>query len=48
MRINKERLLQSNIPLIGFGSTKFFLAKSITLLVTIGTIFSNLPRRSPF
>ena len=37
MRINKERLLLSNTPLMRFGSTKVFPIGSIALLVTIGT-----------
>ena len=37
MRISKERLIPSNVPLIGFGGTKVMLVRSITLPITIGT-----------
>lgn len=36
MRINKERLLPLDTPLVEFGSTKFFPFRTITLPVTIG------------
>jgi len=37
MRIGKERLMPSDIPLVGFGGTKVMPIGSITLLVTSGT-----------
>jgi len=35
IRVNKEQLLLSDTPLVGFGSTKVFLVGSITLPVII-------------
>ena len=37
MRIDKEHLLPSYIPLVGFGGTNVFLIRTITLPVSIGT-----------
>ena len=37
MRIGKERLIPSDIPLVGFGGMKVMPVRSVTLLVTIGT-----------
>lgn len=37
MMINRERLLPSNTPLVGFDGTKVFLVRTITLPVSIGT-----------
>ena len=36
MRINKERLVLTNAPLVRFGGTKVYLFSIVTLLVTIG------------
>ena len=35
MRVNQERLLPSDTPLVGFGGTKVFLVGTITLPITI-------------
>ena len=35
MRIDKERLVPSDVPLVGFGRMKVMPVRSITLLVTI-------------
>ena len=48
MRINKERLLLSNTPLIRFGSTKVFPIGSIALLVTIGTYPQQITKEITF
>ena len=37
MRIDKERLMALDIPLVGFGGTKVMPIRSITLLATSGT-----------
>ena len=37
MRIGKEWLMPSNVPLVSFNGTKVMLVGSITLPVTIGT-----------
>ena len=44
MRIDREWLLPSNTPLLGFGGTKVFPVGTITLLVTIGTYPQQLTR----
>ena len=36
MRINRERLVSSNAPLIGFGGTKVYPLDAITLSVVVG------------
>lgn len=36
-RIDKKWLLPSNMPLMGFGKTKVFPVKSVTLLATINS-----------
>ena len=37
MRVDKEHLMLSDTPLVGFSGTKVFPVGTITLLVTIGT-----------
>jgi len=48
MRIDRERLLPSDAPLVGFGGTKVFLVGTITLSVTIGTYPQQLTREVSF
>ena len=36
MRIEKERLIPTNTPLVGFGGTKVYPLGAVTLLVTVG------------
>ena len=36
MQINRERLVPTNAPLIGFGGTKVYPLGAVTLPVTIG------------
>ncbi|XP_030940186.1 uncharacterized protein LOC115965135 [Quercus lobata] len=36
MRIEKERLIPTNAPLIGFGGTQVYPLGAVTLLVTVG------------
>ena len=36
MRIDKERLVPTNAPLVGFGGTKVFPLGAVTLSVTVG------------
>ena len=45
MRIDKEHLLPSYIPLVGFGGTKVFLIRTITLPVSIGTYPPQLTKK---
>ena len=48
MRIDKERLLPKDTPLVGFSSTKVFPVETITLLVTIGTYPQQLTKEISF
>ena len=48
MRIDKECLLHSDTPLVGFGGIKVFPIKTITLLVTIGTYYQQLTKEVSF
>ena len=36
MQINRERLVPTNAPLVGFGGTKVYPLGAVTLPVTIG------------
>jgi len=36
MRIEKERLILTNAPLVGFGGTRVYLLGAVTLPVTVG------------
>ena len=36
MRIEKERLIPTNAPLVGFGGTRVYPLGAVTLLVTVG------------
>ena len=36
MRIDKERLVLTNAPFVGFGGTKVFPLGAVTLSVTVG------------
>ena len=48
LRIDKERLLPSDAPLIGFGGTKVFPVGTTTLPVTIGTYPQQLTKEVSF
>ena len=48
IRIDKERLLPKDTPLVGFGGTKVFPVGTITLLVTIGTYPQQLTKEISF
>ena len=48
MKVNRERLLPSNTPLVGFGGIKIFLIGTITLLVTIGLYPQQLTKEVNF
>lgn len=48
MRIDKESLIPSDTPLVGFGSTKVFLVGTITMLVTIRTYLKQLIKEVSF
>ena len=36
MRIDRTQLISTNAPLIGFGGTRVFLLRAVTLLVMVG------------
>ena len=48
MRIDKERLLPFNVPLVGFDGTKLFPMGTITLPITIGTYPQQLTKEVNF
>lgn len=48
MRINKERLLLSNTPVVRFGGTKVIPVGSIALPVTIGTYPQQITKEITF
>lgn len=48
MRIDKEKLLPLDTPLVRFGSTKVFPVRLIILLVTIGTYSQHLTKEISF
>ena len=48
MRVDKERFLPSDTPLVGFGGTKVFHIGTITLPVTIGTYPQQLTKEVNF
>lgn len=47
-RIDKERLIPQDTPLVGFGETKVFSVRTITLLITIGTYPQQLTKEITF
>ena len=48
MRIDKEHLLPTNTPLVGFDGTKVFAVGAITLLVVIRMYPQQLAREVNF
>jgi len=48
MRINREQLMPSDIPLVGFGGIKFMPVGSIALSVTIGTYPQQITKDATF
>ena len=48
MRIDREQLLPSDAPLVGFGDTKVFPVGTIALSVTIGTYPQQLTKEVSF
>ena len=48
MRINKERLLLSDMPLVRFNGNKVFSVGSITLPMTIGTYPQQITKEITF
>ena len=44
MWIDKERLVPTNAPLVGFGGTKVYPLGAVTLLVTIGNYPQQITR----
>ena len=48
MRINRERLVPTNAPLVGFGGTKLYPFGAVTLPVTIGDYPQQINRDVTF
>ena len=48
MGIDKERLIPTNAPLVGFGGTKVFPLGAVTLLVTVGDYPQQITRDVTF
>ena len=48
MRIDRERLVPTNTPLVGFGGTKVYPLGAVTLLVTIGDYPQQITRDVTF
>ena len=48
MMINKERLIPTNAPLVGFGGTRVFPLGAITLSVTVGDYPQQITRDVTF
>ena len=48
MRIEKERLVLTNAPLVGFGRTKVYPLGAITLPMTVGDYFQQITKDVTF
>ena len=48
MRIEKERLIPTNTPLVGFGGTRVYPLGTVTLLVTVGDYPQQITRDVTF
>ena len=48
MRIDKERLVPTNAPLVGFGGTKVFPLGAVTLSVTVGDYLQQITKDVTF
>ena len=48
MRVDRERLVPTNTPLVGFGGTKVYLLGAITLPVMIGDFPQQITRDVTF
>ena len=48
MRIDRERLVPTNAPLVGFGGTKVYPLGTVTLPVTIGDYPQQITRDITF
>ena len=48
MRIDRERLVPTNAPLVGFGGTKVYPLGAVTLPVTIGDYPQQITRDVTF
>ena len=48
MRIDRERLVPINVPLVGFGGTRVHLLGAVTLSVTIGDYPQQITRDVTF
>ena len=48
MRIDKERLILMNAPLVGFGGTRVFPLGAVTLSVMVGDYPQQITKDIPF
>ena len=48
MRVEKERLIPTNAPLVGFGGTRVYPLGVVTLLVTVGDYPQQITRDVTF
>ena len=48
MRIDRDRLIPTNAPLVGFGGTKMYPLGTVTLPVTIGNYPQQITRDVTF
>ena len=48
MRIERERPVQTNAPLVGFGGTKVYLLSAITLPVTVSDYPQQITKEVTF
>ena len=48
MRIDRERLIPTNAPLVGFGGTRVFLVGTVTLSVMVGNYLQQITKDVTF
>ena len=48
MRIERERLVSTNAPLVGFGGTKVYPLSAITLPMTVGDYLQQITKDVTF
>ena len=48
MRIDKERLIPTNTPLVGFGGTRMFPLGTVTLSIMVGNYPQQITKNVTF
>ena len=48
MRIDRQRLIPTKAPLVGFGGTRVYLMGAVTLLVTVGDYLQQITKDVTF